>query len=71
MLARCLDVVLHDEEVAREAHALDRRQLEVDALPHLLRQSLLAILAPSPLIGQVTQIVVIVFIALGDGEVGH
>ena len=39
-IARGLDVVVHDEEVAGKSHLADRVQLELDALPLLVRQLL-------------------------------
>ena len=65
------DEVLHDEEVAREAHIRDRLELEVYALPHGIGQPLLAVLAPSPLVGEVAEIIVSRGELLGDREVGH
>ena len=54
-LARCADVILHDQEVVRETHLADGLQLEVDPAL-LLRGERFAVADFGALVGQVAQI---------------
>ena len=65
------DEVLHDEEVAREAHARDDAQLKVDTLTYLVGDALFAVLAAGTLVGQMTEIFVGIGELLRDREVRH
>ena len=57
-LTRRCDEVLHDEEVTREAHLLDRVQLEVDAVARLVRDhTIVTVQLPGALEGEMAQIV--------------
>ena len=68
--SRIDDVVLHDEEVAGEAHGLDHVQLVVQSLLYLIGE-LLAIALLSSLVREVPEVVVSVGKALRDREVRH
>ena len=64
------DVVLHDQEVAREAHRLDHTQLVVQPLLHLVRE-LLSVSLLRSLVGEMPEVVVGIGKALRDREVRH